>query len=309
MKFAFPQWRGFEFEPEGHLLDQLVDLSGPMGIAYERSVGFYKNFHTHDRPMIVMPRGSSVMKVKTDSSRAPYTLDSSSLLIVPHGLRHDDESLTSIFDTMALYPSSSLLDRVAENEGVAVGQVRRFFGRCQKLPRSRWLEQLFQEYFFARVVSRRESAQTLAFFERQILVELLTSALGRRKAVEAARAAVSGESVTGRALRTIESNLFSKMPLEAIARQAFASPSTLLRQFRRDTGTSPYSYIKTRRLEEARRLIASGTHPVGDVAALVGYENFASFSTAFKKHFGKPPSAFRPKRRQTRSVSGRGSRG
>jgi AraC family transcriptional regulator len=133
------------------------------------------------------------------------------------------------------------------------------------------------------------------FFERQILVELLASALGRQRAAEPGRAATSGESVTGRALRYIESNLFSKLALAAIAQQAFASPSTLLRQFRRDTGTTPYGYIKTRRLEEARRLIEAGRHPVGDVAMLVGYENFAAFSTAFKSHFGKAPSSFRPR--------------
>jgi len=301
MKFAFPQWRGFELAPEGHLLEQLVDLSGPMGIAYERSVGFYKDFHVHDRPMIVLPRGACVMKVKTACSRAAYDIDHSSLLIVPNGLRHDDEGLTSIFDTVALYPSASLLDQVAKEERIATSEVRRVFSRCQELHRSRWLEQLLQEYFFARVVSQRESAKTLAFFERQILVELLASARGRSKPAEPGRAAMSGESVTARALRYIESNLFSKVPLKAIARQAFASPSTLLRQFRKETGKSPHDYIKTRRLEEARRLIEAGTHPVGDVAALVGYENFGSFSTAFKKHFGGSPSSFQPGARRPRS--------
>ena len=307
MRLAFPQWRGFELAPEGHLLDQLVDLSGPMGIAYERGVAFYKDFHTHDRPMIVLPRGSCVLKVRTVRPRAVYDIDNSSLLIVPNGLRHEDEGLTSIFDTVAFYPSASLLDQVAKDEGIATSEVRRFFSRCQKLPRSRWLEQLLQEYFFARVVSRGESAQTRAFFERQILVELLASTLGRRKATGPGRAALSGDNVTGRALRYIESNLFSKTPLAAIARQAFASPSTLLRQFRRDTGKSPYGYIKTRRLEEARRLIEAGTHPVGDVAMLVGYENFGSFSTAFKKHFGRPPSSFQrgPNRSRTRPGPGR----
>jgi AraC-like DNA-binding protein len=294
VKFAHPQWKGFEHAPEGHLLDQLVDLAGPMGIAYERSAGFAKTFHTHDRPMIVLPRGSCVVKVKTEGSRRPYEIDHASLLIVPRGLPHDDEGLTSIFDTVALFPSASLLDRVAADEGLATSRVRGFFSRCQKVPRRRWLNQLVQEYVFARVVSRRESAQTLAFFERQILVELLASALGRREAAESGRAALSGEDVTGRALRFIESNLFSKIPLEAIAREALASASTLLRRFRQDTGTSPYAYIKTRRLEEARRLIEGGAHGVGDVALLVGYENFGAFSTAFRKHFGTPPSAFQP---------------
>ena len=38
-------------------------------------------------------------------------------------------------------------------------------------------------------------------------------------------------------------------------------------------------------------MIEAGGTPVGDVAMLVGYENFAAFSTAFKRHFGAPPSA------------------
>jgi len=308
MRFAFPQWKGFERAPEGHLLDQLVDLSGPMGIAHERSVGFYKDVHRHDRPMIVVPRGSCVVRVRTPGARGVHQLDHASVLIVPRELEHDDEGLTAIFETFVLFPSASLLDRVAEDEGLTAAQVQKFFGRCRTLPRSRWLEQLLQEYFFARVVSRRESAQTRAFFERQILVELLAVALGRRKRAEPDRAAGAGENVTGRALRYIESNLFSKLPVAAIAGHAFASLSTLLRQFRRDTGMSPYAYVKTRRLEEARRVIEAGTHPVGDVAALVGYENFGAFSTAFKKHFGRPPSAFRPRRpRQKHSMPSAGS--
>ena len=301
MEFAFPQWKGFEVAPEGHLLDQLVDLARPMGIAYERGVGFAKGFHAHDRPMIVLPRGPCVVRVRTEGARSAYEIDSASMLIVPHGLRHDDEGLTSIFDTVALYPAASLLDRVAGDEGISASQVRKVFGRCQKLDRSRWLEQLLQEYFFARVVSRRESAQTLAFFERQILVELLASALGRQRAAGPGRAATSDDNVTGRALRYIESNLFAKLSLGMVARQAFASPSTLLRQFRRDTGQTPYGYIKTRRLEEARRLIEAGTHQVGDVAMLVGYENFGSFTTAFTRHFGKAPSSFRPEPRLSKS--------
>jgi AraC family transcriptional regulator len=272
-----------------------------MGIAYERGVGFAKGFHVHDRAMVVLPRGSCVMTVRTEGARSPHAVDSASLLIVPRGLRHDDEGVSAIFDTLALYPAEALLARVAGDEGVGPAQVRKVFGRCQRLPRSRWLEQLLQEYFFARVVSRRESPQTLAFFERQILVELLASALPRRRAPEPDRAAASGESVTGRALRYIESNLFSKLALAAVARQAFASPSTLLRQFRRDTGTTPYGYVKTRRLEEARRLLEAGRHPVGDVALLVGYENFAAFSTAFAKRFGRTPSSVRRAARARRS--------
>jgi AraC-like DNA-binding protein len=291
VKFAFPQWKGFELAPEGQLLDQIVDLAGPMGMAYERSAGFAKAFHTHDRPMIVLPRGSCRVRVRTGRPRAAYHVDHASLLIVPRGVEHDDEALTAIFDTVALYPSAALLEQVINDEGFPAARVRALFGRCQKLARSRWLGQLLQEYIFARVVSRRESARTLAFLERQILVELIASALGRRRPAEAGPAAATAENVVGRALRHIEGNLFAKLSIAAIAREAFASPSTLLRQFRREMGRTPLRYITRRRLEEARRLLEADNHPVGEVAALVGYENFGAFSTAFRKHFGKSPSA------------------
>jgi AraC-like DNA-binding protein len=297
---VFPQWKGFERAPEGHLLDQLVDLSGPMGIAYERGVGFHKDFHAHDRPMIVMPRGSSVITVTTAGGRtARHTIGAASAFIVPSHVAHQDEAVTSIFDTLALFPSPSLLDAVAVDEGIPEAKVARLFSRPREFPRSAWLDQLAHEYVFARVLSRRESPKTLAFFERQILVAIFAAGMGRGESSERPNPP-SPDTVTGRAVRYIEANLFSDVALATIAARAFASPSTLLRHFRRDTGTSPHAYVKARRLEEARRLVEAGRTPVGDVAMLVGYENFAAFSTAFKRRFGATPSSFRVRSRRCR---------
>jgi len=296
---VFPQWKGFERAPEGHLLDQLIDLSGSMGIAYERSVGFHKDFHTHDRPMIVMPRGSSVITVRTAGGRrATHTISPAAAFIVPSRVAHEDEAVTSIFDTLALYPSPSLLEAVAVDEGIPEAKVARLFSRPREFPRSAWLDQLTQEYVFARVLSRRESAKTVAFLERQILVEIFACGMERGRTREQPPGRPSPETVTGRAVRYIEANLFSDVDLATIAARAFASASTLLRHFRRDTGTSPHAYVKARRLEEARRLVEADRTPVGDIAMLVGYENFAAFSTAFKRRFGAPPSSFRVRSRR-----------
>ena len=103
--------------------------------------------------------------------------------------------------------------------------------------------------------------------------------------------AIMGQFLTGVATRIFI------ISLPTIARHAFASASTVLRHFRDEIGTSPHAYLKTRRLEEARRLLETGTGAVGDVALLVGYENFAAFTTAFTRHFGAPPSSFRAGRR------------
>ena len=44
-------------------------------------------------------------------------------------------------------------------------------------------------------------------------------------------------------------------------------------------------------------------HAVGDIALLVGYENFAAFTTAFTRHFGAPPSSFRRRSRARPSTA------
>ncbi|MGZ3783860.1 MAG: hypothetical protein ACXWR0_04960 [Bdellovibrio sp.] len=54
-----PNILGFEYYPEGKLLNQKIDFDGPVGIAYERCIGYAKNKHSHDRITVTFPRGSS----------------------------------------------------------------------------------------------------------------------------------------------------------------------------------------------------------------------------------------------------------
>jgi uncharacterized protein YjlB len=91
----------------------------PLGVAYERSVGFYKDFHAHDRPMILLPRGACVVKVRTAGERTEtHTISSATALIVPSRVAHEDQTMSSIFDTLALFPSPSLVASVATDEGL-----------------------------------------------------------------------------------------------------------------------------------------------------------------------------------------------
>jgi hypothetical protein len=60
--------RGIERPRIGALLEQVIDQS-PMGIAYERSFDFYKDFHTNERLMFICPRGSCQIGSKRISVR------------------------------------------------------------------------------------------------------------------------------------------------------------------------------------------------------------------------------------------------
>jgi AraC-like DNA-binding protein len=57
---------------------------------------------------------------------------------------------------------------------------------------------------------------------------------------------------------------------------------------------SPAAYIRRRRLESARRLLLGG-EPVHRAGHLSGFGDIDTFSRAFKREFGAPPSSLRPR--------------
>ena len=81
--------------------------------------------------------------------------------------------------------------------------------------------------------------------------------------------------------------------LREMAGAACMSPNHLLRTFRQAFGETPHQFLTTRRLEEARRLLADRELPVTEICLAVGFESLGSFSTLFRKRFGVSPSEYR----------------
>jgi AraC-like DNA-binding protein len=99
-----------------------------------------------------------------------------------------------------------------------------------------------------------------------------------------------------RAVRFIEANLFERLSIEAIANHSALSPATLFRRFSVHFGMAPMEYITRRRLDEAFSLLKSDSGSVSDIAVIVGYNDLAAFSKAFKRKFGHSPKYFRSKK-------------
>lgn len=284
---------GFEKPPTGRLLEQVIDFSKPMGLAYERSIGFEKGLHVHDRHMIVCPRSSCRMDV-FDTAQRRYEIDARSVLWVPKGLRHSDRGESAIYDTLALFPSDEYVAAMLMENGLDRRDGEELKRRPTLVARTKWLDDILDRYFFERILNAHSPVGCTFFLEKQIINELARIMFHKKLHQDWTKSKVQPEPEDSfnRALRFIEANLFSAIDLQQIAEASHASPSTISRRFKENTGQSPYEYIKARRLDEALRLLKKGGNAVGDIALLVGYEDFSAFSRAFRARFGKAPSIY-----------------
>ncbi|NKF24787.1 AraC family transcriptional regulator [Solimonas marina] len=78
-----------------------------------------------------------------------------------------------------------------------------------------------------------------------------------------------------------------------LAREAALSRSTFFERFSRIVGAAPMEYLLTWRMARARQLLSAGDMSVSQVAESVGYRSASTFSVAFSRHVGMPPSSYR----------------
>ncbi len=91
---------------------------------------------------------------------------------------------------------------------------------------------------------------------------------------------------------TLARRLEETPSLEALAREAGLSETTLKRGFRQVFGTTVFEHLRRLRMERARELLRSGEATVIEAATLVGYSNPSNFAAAFRRQFGMNPKEF-----------------
>jgi transcriptional regulator GlxA family with amidase domain len=78
-----------------------------------------------------------------------------------------------------------------------------------------------------------------------------------------------------------------------VTERANVPERTLKRRFKAATGTTLIDYLQNLRVEEAKRLLESGSLPVDEVSAEVSYEDPSFFRRLFKRRTGLTPSQYR----------------
>ncbi|MGG7568075.1 helix-turn-helix domain-containing protein [Rhodovulum sp. DZ06] len=96
-----------------------------------------------------------------------------------------------------------------------------------------------------------------------------------------------------RILEYIEENLSAPLDLKALAGALEMTPCRFARAFRASFDMPPYAFVKARRLERARALLARSALPIKAVAADCGFSDQAHLTRMFRAAYGATPAAFR----------------
>jgi AraC family transcriptional regulator, transcriptional activator FtrA len=88
-------------------------------------------------------------------------------------------------------------------------------------------------------------------------------------------------------------HLHEPMTLDALAGRAFMSRRQFTRVFRAETGISPWQWLLSERLKEARRMLESTREPVEQIGFKCGFPTAASFRMHCRRATGLTPSAYR----------------
>jgi AraC-like DNA-binding protein len=139
-------------------------------------------------------------------------------------------------------------------------------------------------------VGRRDVLLRLAelIFVEVVRRELSTSAADRPDWLGGLR-----DPVVARALAALHAAPARAWTLASLAAEVGSSRSVVAARFAHHVGRPPMQYLTAWRMQcAAQRLDAPGAR-VQAVAAAVGYASEAAFSRAFRRHTGRPPSAWR----------------
>ena len=94
------------------------------------------------------------------------------------------------------------------------------------------------------------------------------------------------------AIRQMHARIAHAWTVPELARAAALSRSTFFERFTRTVGMAPMEYLLAWRMAVARDLLRRRDLGIGEVAERVGYASASTFSTAFSRHVGKPPSRY-----------------
>ena len=90
----------------------------------------------------------------------------------------------------------------------------------------------------------------------------------------------------------IELHLSEECTVQEISTHFWVSPTSLMKKFKRETGTSLRAYLIYRRIEEAKKKISNTDCSFSEISESLGFSSVNYFSTLFREKTGMTPTEF-----------------
>lgn len=129
-------------------------------------------------------------------------------------------------------------------------------------------------------------------FEREESLLLLISHLIRNYGQPSCRCIPECRQEIEKACEYMEQHFAERIYLNQICHYIGLSKSTLLRAFTKSKGVTPYRYLETIRINEAKKLLSKGTAPV-EAAIKTGFSDQSHFTNYFNQFIGLAPGIYR----------------
>ncbi len=95
-----------------------------------------------------------------------------------------------------------------------------------------------------------------------------------------------------RIVEYMEAHLGSNLTLEDLAHEIGMSKYYFSRIFKEETGSTPYQFFLSKRLERGRRLLTEGRKSITEIAHHLNFSDQSHFSRVFRKKYGINPKAY-----------------
>lgn len=253
-------------------------------LADDRAGDIEYHYHTFHK-IILLLAGRAGYAVEGER----YELTPGDFVLVGRGSIHRPVVANGdYYERMILYISPACLEAMAVED-------------CDPAECFRLAQQTFQYVYRDEAGSRvRQLFQSL----HQTIVQggygasLLTQAQFTELLVEVNRicraghgvGAAGGDSKVVSLLQYLNLHLTEPLSIDDLSARFYISKYHMMRRFRQETGYSIHGYLSEKRLLLAQQLLGRGASP-SEVFTQVGYQDYSTFSRAYKKQFGRGPSA------------------
>lgn len=103
------------------------------------------------------------------------------------------------------------------------------------------------------------------------------------------------QNLSGRVITYIEQHCTEQITIESVAKALYLSTSHLIREFRKETGSTPHAYLMECRIANAEQLLRHTATSIEEIARSTGFCSSSHLISAFRRLRGMTPAAYRRK--------------